>query len=299
MSQWVKLLARDLRHGFGSALGRLVLVVCAAGLALFLAHVAVAAKVPELAGALTFGERLLCVWRGMLPYVPSDGTPFPFPMAWFALLVCCLYATLDYPARDLQGMGVSVIVACRSRWAWWVSKCTWVIAASVSCWLIVALLALALTWASGGDMTLGVRPVIVWALNAGRSEAVSAAVRLLSSAGAVGAAAGVSAIPIADALVASAASLAAVMLLQGAVSLVTNPVVGMAAGVSVLFASAYFRAWWLPGEYLMLARTEALMRGGFQPLVGMLIAFGMSVVVVLTGGLVFARRDIVAKGAEP
>ena len=299
MSQWTRLLMRDVRYGFASVVGRFVLVACAAGLALFLAHVAVAAKVPELAGSLTLGERLLCAWRGMLPYVPSDGTPFPFPMAWFALLICCLYVSLDYPSRDLGGMGASVIVACRSRWAWWASKCVWVIAASIACWGIVALLALVLTVVAGGEMTLNVRPVIVWALNAGRGDVVSTAARLVSS-GEVGeAAVGVAAMSISDALVASAAALVSVMLLQGVVALVTNPVAGMATGVSVLFASAYFRAWWLPGEYLMLARTEVLMRGGFQPLVGVLIAVGVSVLAVVFGGCFFARRDILAKGVEP
>ncbi len=294
-----RLLASDLRYGFATAVPRFALFAFMAALSLFLSCVVLAVRFPQALGpSFTVGEALLCMWRGMLPYVPGQGEPFQFPMAWFALLVCALYVTVDYPFRDLGGMGAHMIVASRSRWSWWLAKCGWVIAMALVCWAVTFAMAGAFTLALGGEFELGVRPGVASTLSAGRNEATNAAASLVASGELEAAAAEDASIDIGPAMLALGASLAAVLLVQSAVALLVHPVVGMIAGVSVLFFSAYFRVWWLPGEYLMLARTDVLMRAGFHPWVGAVLALVVGVAAVLLGGLVFSRRDILGKGGD-
>ena len=172
MRPLAKLLASDLRYGLGSAvLGRVALVAAVSLLVFFLSYTALLVKAPELQGRLTLGEGLLCMWRGMAPYSPQSGRPFTFPMAWLALALSSLYVVADYPFRDLGGMGAHLIVACRSRWAWWLAKCGWVVAVALACWLATLALGAVVALASGGGLDLGVRPGVAAVLNAGRNEA--------------------------------------------------------------------------------------------------------------------------------
>lgn len=124
---FARLLASDIRYGLGSAVvPRLIIVVVVALLVLFLSYTVVLTRLPHLEGSISLGEAILCAYRGILPYVPTPGIPFEFPMEWFALLLVIAYVTVDYPFRDLDGMGSHMIVASHSRWAWWLAKCAWV-----------------------------------------------------------------------------------------------------------------------------------------------------------------------------
>lgn len=292
-----RLLASDLRYGLAAVLPRFGLVAALAVIVFFLSYATVYVKFPEAAHHLTLGESTLCLWRGMLPYVPEQGEPFKFPMAWFALLVATAYAVADYPFRDLNGMGARIIVACHSRWAWWLAKCAWVITAALVCWLTTFAVAATVAWATGGGWDLSVRPGVATVLSAGRNAELSEAAQLLAV-GNITQALALEPIPIGWSLVSCAAALIAVLLLQTTVSLLAHPIVGIIASISVLFFSAYFRFWWLPGEYLMLARTDTLMRAGMHPWVGIALSCALALGAVAVGGLVFNRKNILGKEGD-
>ena len=298
MRALARLFASDVRYGLlCEALPRLAVVAAVSGLVFFLSYTTVLIQVPGLGGRLTFGEGVLCMFRGMLPYVPESGKPFQFPMAWLALLVSMAYVAADYPLRDLGGMGARMIVASGSRWAWWLSKCAWaIVCAFVCCAIPLAMCALA-TLVTGGDWSVAIRPGVATVLRSGEASTLAAGAGVDTSQlvldvegqALVGIGAAVAVLPL---------SLAAILLVQMLASLLVHPVVGLMTSVAVLFFSAYFRFRWLPGEYLMLARTDALMRGGMHPWQGALLGLGIIVAAVLAGGLLFARRDILGRGGE-
>lgn len=292
-----RLLASDLRYGLATVLPRFGLVAALAVIVFFLSYATIYVKFPEAAHHLTLGEGILCLWRGMLPYVPEQGEPFKFPMAWFALLVAMAYAVADYPFRDLNGIGARIIVACHSRGAWWLAKCAWVITAALVCWLTTFAVAATVAWATGGGWDLSVRPGVAAVLSAGRNAELSEATKLLAVRDTAQALA-LEPIPIGWSLVSCAAALIAVLLLQTTVSLLVNPIVGIIASISVLFFSAYFRFWWLPGEYLMLARTDTLMRAGMHPWVGIALSCALALGAVAVGGLAFNRKNILGKEGD-
>lgn len=296
MKAFARLLASDLRYGFATIVPRLLLTGLMAALGLFLAYVVIAVRFPE-GTQLSLGESMLCIWRGMLPYVPNQGEPFKFPMAWFALLVAAAFAAADYPFRDLEGMGARTIIACHSRWAWWLAKCCWVVAVAAAVWLATLAVAAIVTLLAGGAWELSVRPGVAAALSSGRNEEISAALGMLSS-GQAAQAAEAQPIGIGPALFVIAIALAAILLMQTTVSLLVHPIVGMATNIAVLFFSAYFRFWLLPGEYLMMARTDVLMRAGMHPAAGAGIACALAAASIVIGGFMFNRKDILGRKGE-
>lgn len=296
MRAFARLLASDLRYGLAAIAQRLLLTGLMAALGLFLSYVVIAARFPE-GAQLSLGESMVCIWRGMLPYVPNQGEPFKFPIAWFALLVAAAFTAADYPFRDLGGMGARIIVACHSRWAWWLAKCCWVVAVAAAIWLATLAVAAIATLFAGGTWELSVRPGVAAALSSGRNEEISAALGMLSS-GQAAQAAATQPIGIGPALFVIAIVLAAILLMQTTVSLLVHPIVGMAANIAVLFFSAYFRFWLLPGEYLMMARTDVLMRAGMHPATGVAIACALTAASIVIGGFMFNRKDILGRESE-
>lgn len=293
MRATVRILVSDIRYGLFSAVaGRLAIVALVSLFVFFLSYTALLVNVPELRGKLTFGEGILCMFRGMMPYSPASGRPFQFPMAWFAIFLSMLYVMADYPFRDLGGMGSHVIVACGSRWAWWLAKCGWVVACTLVCLAIPIAICAVATLVSGGDWSIAVRPDIAASLRAGDTAAQDGGAAF----GEVGAdVASQAAVGITPAVAALAVSLVAIAIAQLVVSLLVNPVIGLAVSVSVLLLSAFFRYWWLPGNYLMLARTGTLMRGGFDPAAGIALSALLLIALVVIGGLAFSRMDILGR----
>lgn len=298
MNLFAKLLGSDIRYGLGVAVvGRIVLVAAVSALVLFLSYTVVLIKLPELHGRLTFGETMLCMFRGMMPYSPQSGRPFLLPMGWLSLLITMLYVTSDYPFRDLGGMGAHAIVACRSRWTWWLSKCSWAIACVFVCFAIAVAFCAAMVIVGGGDWSLGVRSEVAGALNAGDAVAAidgSASVsdESVSKAGLQDGA------DLGLALTAFVLAFVALSLVQLVAGLFVHPVIGLALSISILLFSAFFKRWYLLGNYLMLARTRELMRGGLDPLVGCALALSVCVGATVIGGLAFGHKDILGRRGD-
>lgn len=295
---FARLCSSDLRYGLASVAPRLVVVAGAAALAFFLSYVDVGVYLPNREGPLTFGETLLCVWCGMLPYDPTVSQPFDFPTAWLALIIIILYVGLDYPFRNLGGMGAHMIVAAHSRWAWWLAKCSWVAVCALVCWLVSLAVCAAITVASGGPWDLAVRAGVAVVMGAGQNDATSLIAPSIPADGGASATAAAADINIAPAMLTLLLALVAVMLVQTAVSLLTHPVVGLIAGIAVPFVSFFFAVWWLPGNYLMLARTDVLLDAGMRPDVGALLSLAVCIVCVTLGGAVFCNKDLMGREAD-
>lgn len=76
---------------------------------------------------LTVADYFFYALFGMEEYVPSPGNKFRFPALWIALILYSSYITLSYPFNDLNGYGKSVLLQCRDKRIWYLSKCLWVI----------------------------------------------------------------------------------------------------------------------------------------------------------------------------
>lgn len=67
----------------------------------------------------------LYFYGGMKEYIPIAGNAFEFPSMWMLVFLVGAFITLYYPTRDLQKMGMHILVSAQNRKKWWISKCIW------------------------------------------------------------------------------------------------------------------------------------------------------------------------------
>lgn len=92
--------------------------------------------------------------------------------------------------------------------------------------------------------------------------------------------------------------LAALCLMQLALSIALTPLVGFAVVIAVLLLSALHTNEMLLGNYLMLARSDLISSVGVSCGVGLCAGLAVMAVFVVLGGLAYARRDICGRGAD-
>lgn len=296
-----RLFVTNVANGLHGILLRLALFILISGMTVAFSLSMMALRAPHLIGPLSLGEAMLCIWKGMLPFVEGLGEQFQFPMAWFALIVSISYAVLDYPTRDLAGMGARLIAKGGSRWCWWLAMCCWVMLVALTCWIATIIIAFLITICSTGLLSWEVRPDIALALDAAHNDAthyISHTDGVYSAPVRPGDARDIlfDAFP---AAIGGVIVLVSILIIQTVVSFVTYPVMGMVSTVTLLFFSAYYSNPWLIGNYLMFARSEEFMRAGMDPLKGAIMAALITVIAVVAGGFWFSRKDILpTDGAE-
>ena len=287
MRRFLRLFKCDARNGV-CATGKTVIAICLFLLLLVLSfyvrigdmaladEVSIAKELVR-CGPFSSGDYLAYLLAGKGPWLASDGEPFKFPAAWMVLFGLFLYMTLWYPFKDLRGMGALVLVAGQSRWLWWLSKCLWVAMCSTA--IIVLLAAVAVFWAvlTSGDIS--------W-VPAGRIEAILSQEPSLrpESPGSV--------LPF---FVCALTAGLGLSMLQLALSLFVRPLLSFAACFSLLFVSVCQFNSYLLGNYLIAMRSSALMTGGMDPVVGIVLGVGVSALSVLVGGIRFSGVDLLDK----
>lgn len=270
--------AADFRSGFLDVRRRLgLLALVSAGMAGFTWLLAKAK--PNLQIDMTFGDMVVSVLGGIMKYEPDKGDVFRFPAAWSLLLMAMAYVPLSYPYRDLMGFGKSVLVASGSRISWWLSKCLWVVAATLTSFAVF------LALSAGAALLVG----------GGLSPTISSGLPTLAGFMAMTS-------PISCDLPAFLAVALVVIcslcLLQTALSLAVRPVLSFAFTAALLLASAYVYSPLLLGNYLMVARTAGVAEEAMDPTTGLALAVVVGMASVIGGGAYFSRMDCAGKEFE-
>ena len=272
------------------------------------------------ASNVSFGDIFCGFFGGNEPYDPNLGT-WALPVV--LLLVCSLvfYLTLDYPYRDLAGMGKQLIVAAGSRWGWWLSKCAWVVATvsvffalllgvvAASCGLMGGTWEADLWFVPALSLDLGIGDLITpnsaptFDVGDGDSDFIV----VDSSADAVDAtddeadpfARFVSMDevermrwPIAKCIPLVYLMLVALCLVQLVVSLLAGPLPAFGVSISIIVLSSWTVHPALLGNYLMVTRMAEVRNVGVDVGVGVALSVALMVVCVVGGGLAFSRMDI-------
>lgn len=225
-------------------------------------------------GCASFGSFLVSFCEGVAAPNPQDLSRFRFPVAWLLGIALVLYATLRFPCRDAAGFGESVIVRCGKRATWWLSKCLWVAVCAVGCFVVAIASAGLAAAVTGSPLALTVESLQGFAfcdpdvVTNGPWE------------------------PLAF-LLAYAAMLAGLSLLQLALSFLLRPSLAYLATLSLAFASALASSPLLPCEYLMAARSSLFVDGGVSPWQGLAFAVLLALCSLMAGGAVFVRKDLV------
>lgn len=280
---FLHLVLLDLRCGSHQVALRFLALAAVVNVLCFMLHTLVATGHTEVA-SLSFADYVAACVGGVETYLPQDGGSFKLPAGWLCLCGLMSYIVLDYPPRDLKGMGAHIVVALGSRWYWWFSKCLWVSAMCCASWIIV--LASCALWATFAGSGL-VAPR-AFCLTPGVPSLLGFQAPFVS-AGETSIASFVAVVPVV---------LIALCIMQLFLSVTFAPLVGFAVVIALLLLSALHTNEVLLGNHLMLARSELVSSAGVSCEMGLFTALAGMVAFAVLGGIAYTRRDICGRGAD-
>lgn len=225
---------------------------------------------------LTFGDYLFGTFYGMQEYHRDSLMPFSVPALWISLFLLVFYAVLDYPYQDILGAGQRFIVQSQSRTTWWLTKCLWVIVSIVLVYIISFLALLFITFISGGAFDFSFSANVL-TMKGFAKDYVFELGNLFSF------------------LFLCFVMTVSLGLLQLFLSLILKPAISFIFMIIILFFSAYYQFSFLPGNYLMAARSGAFFSSGLDMFGGIILAVGIGVAATLCGGMYMKRMDIIEK----
>lgn len=224
------------------------------------------------------GDYLAQAFGGIREYASDELSRMIFPIGWMLQLLLMFYLPLTYPYRNLSAFGKAMLIAGRSRWVWWLSKCFWVTACVALFWAAVIAGAVVSTAIFHGPFELSLHDCMTVFLNCD-------AMRLKQD----------PSLDILPFMIGAIGISIALCLLQLFLSLVLRPTLAYMTLAAIAFASVFVSTGFLPAEYLMAARSDCFIESGAS----LQCAIGYAALIACTsvagGGLLFSRKDIIDK----
>ncbi|MDY5577958.1 MAG: hypothetical protein SPF70_10925 [Lachnospiraceae bacterium] len=277
LSMFRKLFLYDIIQGFRQ--NRIKLGIIFIGAFVFCLELSILADGMQKASAdvpdINLGTYLLHIFAGMRFFEPIPGEYFRFPIKWMLFYSFLFFSVLNYPQKDLQGMGVNYIVKSRKRWIFWISKCIWTILFVLSCFFIMFLVMIGFCLFKGKSFSL--LPDVfyleyfndkVLGILATPEDFVPALVVM----------------PIVMTI--------ALALFQQMLMLFIKPLFSYLVTEGILLASAGTKLLILPGNYMMALRNDILVSDGYSIQVGLYFATTILMISIVAGLIRFKKYDI-------
>ena len=202
-----------------------------------------------------YGDYWFFLYGGMCEYIPSPDNPFQFPAVWILVFLVLPFVLLNYPFRDMYGVGQQILVCSGRRSLWWLSKCCWNFCGTVLYHLIIQAAGLVLSLVFEVEISNRIHmDFINLVFNIRYQEVWNP-----------------SSLPVAALLLPMLVS-AAINMLQMTMSLFIRPMFGFFAVAVLLLASAYLLSPLLIGNYAMAFRYDWMLKAGVSMEAGMRIA---------------------------
>lgn len=229
-------------------------------------------------GIVSYGDYWFYLYGGMHKYTPSVGNAFRFPIVWIVVFLVIPFVLLNYPFKDMYGVGQQILVRSGKRTSWWLSKCCWNFFGTIIYHLIIQVtgVVLALVFQIGISNRINM-DFIKLAFDVGHQAIWHP-----------------SALPLFVVLLPVCVS-AAINMLQMTLSLFLKPVFGFFVVAVLLLASAYLLSPLLIGNYAMAFRYDWMLKKGVSINVGYAVAAALFFLSVLCGLVRFRFYDILEK----
>lgn len=273
----VRLLMRDVRFGFSFVAFSLVAAaflgmlfsIGSAGLIVYKGGDTSAYSMGDfLAHAFDFSAPL-DLWQLI------QGRPLSITFPWFFPTAVLFSSLSEYLRSDARGAGYRVMLASGSRWAWWVAKCLWVCLVVCAFWAIYLGMFL-ITSSVFFDVspTLSVTQEGLAFIKTGLVEPIMVDMTIF---------------PLIALLVPVCIALA---LVQSAISLLVDRMLGYVLTMGVLFASAMVYHPLLIGNYLISGRCPGIFADAFGMNWGLALSLVLAWIGVAVGGMFVSRMTI-------
>lgn len=271
----IKLLARDIRFGLPYVAFSLV----AASLLGALFSIGSAGEIVYMGEELdthTLGDFLAITFDFSTPldlWALIQGRPLSITFPWFFPTAILFSSLSEYPRDDVRGAGYRAMLGSGSRWAWWVAKCLWVCLVVCSFWILFLGSFVFASCAFGASMSLSVTQ--------------GALIYIHSELNASGI--GMSILPLVALLIPVCGALA---LVQTAISLLVDRMLGFVLTMGALFASAMVYHPLLIGNYLISGRSSGVFYDAFGMNWGLSLSLAAAWLAIAVGGALVSRMTI-------
>lgn len=215
-------------------------------------------------------EISLIVFSGMDEYDPLISPIFQIPMEYLAITLFAGIFVCHYPKKEWKLRGSQFICRYGNTDTWWLSKVVWNFLQGIFIYL-AAFIVIYIVAVIGGNTGFSVsceQPYSGMLLN-NSSMTVFLYCYILG-----------------------AATIIAINQIVVTLQMIFSPVAGYISVIIIVVVSAYYFKPYLPGNNLMLLRTQLFREDGIVFYKGLLWAFAIWLVCVLAGKIVLNRKDI-------
>lgn len=283
--KFFKIVNSDLKNGFKYNKKKYLitaLLFCFFCLQFFLERRIVEYLNPDiLSSKASLGDYLFYIFVGNSNFefsgILSERITFTLPTSWLIMILWLLYMTLNYPYKDLMGIGKHILVLSHKRSYWWFSKCIWVTTSVLLYYIIGLSSAILCSFLFGATPTLNISNYVPY-------DFIDYDHSLMN---------GPPWQPLGLLLVEMPFVCIALSLVQLLLSLLMKPFYSYIILVLYLIICSYFNSPFLLANYSMAARSELYISSGLSLITGGVFSFWIISIVLLIGLLLFNRLDII------
>ena len=221
----------------------------------------------------------LFVYGGMAQYTPTASEPFQFPAIWSAIFALSSLLVLNYPTKDLLGIGSHIIVSSGSRRKWWFSKILWCTLFTILYHLVIFVVVLISGIISHADLTLAIDSQLQHYIHE-----LKPYIHLMN----------VSHIPVSAIFLPVLISIL-FNLIQLTLQLFIKPSYSFLCTCIIMISSAYLMTPFLPYNYAMPLRYNWIYENGLKYMYGYPAVVLIVTMVILFGLYRFKNFDIIKK----
>jgi len=285
MKRFNRMVRADIRQGiFGAYLKYiLVFIISLTFTENFFAKVGNYVIKGKIAGKLTIFDTVLYFFKGMQEYIPASHKPFEVPVDFLLLNILLAIIIGNYPMKDINGYGRSVLVRSDTRISWWLCKCIWNVL-SVITYYVAIYIGIIVMYVGNRGLSNG----IDFRLNADLMKVVFGV-----DLGTVN-----SSMLIITILLLPIITSIAISLLQMTLAFYLNPIVSFVIVIAIYIFSAFYMKWFMMGNYLMMYRNEFINQKGMHLGISLIVDAGVATISIVAGYLYFRRYDVLEKNND-
>lgn len=223
-----------------------------------------------------FLDFIMYIAQGMREYIPESDEPFVIPFAWLSINLLLAYIIGDYATRDLYEFGTQMILRAKKKKYWLTGKIIYCFGCTLSVYFFQVAVAYLFS-ALNGNYNIFISEQI-WQIYFGVDPCSFSPFEIVNL---------IFILPFLTSFVLS--------LMQLLGTLIFKPIYSFLVVTIYLISSAYWKSYFLIGNYSMFLRNDKLSSDGLNAMMCLSILLILCLVLVISIGLVFKKHDIIEK----